>query len=109
MSRLFGERSLTMRSPIRTCPSVISSSPPTMRSAVVLPQPEGPTSTMNSSSAISRLNLSTARVPSLNTLETPSNITSAICSLLHRATDQTAHERALRQQEHDRDGNDRDQ
>ena len=43
------------RPPIRISPSVISSSPATIRSAVVLPQPDGPTRTMNSPSAISRL------------------------------------------------------
>ena len=39
-----------------------------MRSIVDLPQPEGPTSTMNSPSAISRLKSSTARTPSSVTL-----------------------------------------
>ena len=34
-------------------PDVIASSPARQRSAVVLPQPDGPTSTMNSPSAIS--------------------------------------------------------
>ena len=50
-----------MRAPsMRSSPAVISSSPATMRSTVDLPQPEGPTSTMNSLSAISRLKSSTA-------------------------------------------------
>ena len=35
-----------------SCPSVISSSPAIIRSSVDLPQPDGPTSTMNSPSAI---------------------------------------------------------
>ena len=35
-----------------------------MRSAVVLPQPEGPTSTISSPSSMSRLKPETARVPS---------------------------------------------
>ena len=39
-----------------------------MRSIVDLPQPEGPTSTMNSPSAISRLKSSTATTPSSVTL-----------------------------------------
>ena len=55
---------LTTRSPIRTTPLEISSSPATIRSAVVLPQPDGPTSTMNSPSAMSRSRESTAFVPS---------------------------------------------
>ena len=42
MSRSFGVRSLTTRPPIEIVPSEISSSPATMRSAVVLPQPDGP-------------------------------------------------------------------
>ena len=53
MSRSLGGTSLTTRSPILTVPSLISSSPATIRSAVDLPQPEGPTSTMNSLSRIS--------------------------------------------------------
>ena len=54
----------TTRSPMRTVPSEISSRPATMRSAVDLPQPEGPTSTMNSPSAISSVMSLTALVPS---------------------------------------------
>src|SRR5213593_4749125 len=47
MSRSFGGRSLTTRSPIVISPAVISSSPATIRSVVDLPHPEGPTRTMN--------------------------------------------------------------
>src|SRR6266436_5897794 len=54
MSRSLGGRSLTTRSPMAISPAVISSSPATMRSVVVLPQPDGPTSTMNSLSRIVR-------------------------------------------------------
>ena len=43
-----------MRSPMTTLPRVITR-PATMRSAVVFPQPDGPTSTMNSPSTMSRL------------------------------------------------------
>ena len=53
MSRSLGSSSLTTRSPIATSPPVMRSSPATMRSRVDLPQPEGPTMTMNSPSAIS--------------------------------------------------------
>src|SRR5436853_1296683 len=42
MSRSIGTRSLTTLSPIRTSPLVILSRPDTMRSVVVLPQPDGP-------------------------------------------------------------------
>jgi len=40
---------------MRISPEVTSSSPAIIRSIVDLPQPDGPTSTTNSSSAISRL------------------------------------------------------
>src|SRR4051794_40984413 len=43
-------------------PSLTSSRPASIRSEVDLPQPDGPTSTMNSPSSISRLSLSTAGV-----------------------------------------------
>ena len=63
MSRSFGGTSLTTLSPIVTVPALISSSPAIMRSAVDLPQPDGPTRTMNSPSVMSRLNSSTALTP----------------------------------------------
>ena len=53
MSRSFGGRSLTRLSPMRISPPLISSSPAIMRSSVDLPQPEGPTSTVNEPSAMS--------------------------------------------------------
>ena len=55
MSRSAGSSSLTTRPPMSISPPVISSSPATMRSSVLLPQPEGPTMTMNSPSVISAL------------------------------------------------------
>src|SRR5262245_54779700 len=77
MSRSRGGTWLTTRSPILIAPSLISSRPATMRRAVVLPHPEGPTRTMNSSSAISRSIFETARVPSGYTLATSLNVTPA--------------------------------
>src|SRR5262245_11470501 len=77
MSRLRGGTLLTTRSPMRRTPSVMSSSPATMRSAVVFPQPEGPTSTISSPSSISRSIPATARVPSGYTLATRSKVTPA--------------------------------
>ena len=53
MSRSAGSRSLTTRSPIRSVPEVTVSRPATIRSSVDLPQPEGPTSTTSSPSAMS--------------------------------------------------------
>src|SRR5215204_5491268 len=63
MSRSIGAKSLTTWSSIRMRPEVMLSSPATMRSVVVLPQPEGPTSTMNSLSRISRSTTFTAWKP----------------------------------------------
>ena len=62
-SRCLGDTPLTTRSPKLTVPEVISSRPATIRSAVVLPQPEGPTSTTNSPSATSRSRESSAFTP----------------------------------------------
>src|SRR5688572_2638114 len=53
MSRSFESRSFTTRPSIAIFPPVMSSRPASMRSSVDLPQPEGPTSTMNSPSAMS--------------------------------------------------------
>ena len=64
MSRSFGDRSLTTRSPMRSSPLVISSSPATIRSAVDFPQPDGPTRMTNSSSATSNDRSKIACVPS---------------------------------------------
>ena len=63
--------------PIRISPLVISSSPATIRSAVVLPQPEGPTRIRNSPSSTSRLRRSTARTSVPNCLLTCANWTVA--------------------------------
>jgi hypothetical protein len=53
MSRSLGGMSLTTLAPMLICPPEISSRPAIMRSRVDLPQPEGPTSTQNSPSAMS--------------------------------------------------------
>ena len=63
MSRSLGATSFTMLLAIEISPSVISSSPATILNKVVLPQPDGPTSTTNSPSLISILTSSKARVP----------------------------------------------
>src|SRR5438093_1408154 len=68
---------LTTRSPMRTTPREMSSRPATIRSAVVFPHPDGPTSTMNSPSSIPRSREFTAVVPSGYVLVTPSNVTPA--------------------------------
>ena len=51
-------------SPIRIVPVVISSSPATIRSRVVFPHPDGPTSTISVPSSIMRSTARTASVPS---------------------------------------------
>src|SRR6266516_4212749 len=53
MSRCLGGTRFTTLPPIALSPSVISSSPAIMRKRVDLPQPDGPTSTQNSPSAMS--------------------------------------------------------
>src|SRR5262245_30665145 len=70
MSRSLGFSSVTTRSPMVISPSVTSSRPAIMRRMVVLPQPDGPTSTMNSPSPISRDTSRTACTPPGNSLLT---------------------------------------
>ena len=53
MSRSFDSMSLTTLPSIAIVPPVIGSRPASMRSSVDLPHPDGPTSTVNSPSAIS--------------------------------------------------------
>src|SRR5918995_117988 len=78
MSRSFGERSLTSSPPIFSSPLEMSSSPAIIRSAVDLPQPEGPTRIMNSPSLMSRFMSLTASKPSGKTLVIPSRTISDI-------------------------------
>src|SRR6516165_11898352 len=80
MSRSLGVWSLTTFPPMLSVPPVISSSPATIRSAVVLPHPDGPTSTMNSPSPMSMLRLCTAWKPFEYTLLTLSRVMVAIMS-----------------------------
>src|SRR5215207_1158159 len=78
MSRSLGDRVLTTRSPMRRVPLEMSSSPATMRRAVDLPQPDGPTRTRNSPSAMSRSRSWTAWNPFSYCLLTLSSTTSAM-------------------------------
>src|ERR1700727_2981742 len=98
MSRSFGGTNVTSRPPISTCPPSSGSSPASMRRAVVLPDPDGPTRTMNSPSLISRLSASTAGGASLAyTRLAATYFTLAIRNLrsLDRSHGQAADQRAL--------------
>src|SRR3954462_4743730 len=77
MSRSRGASRLTTRSPIDISPADTASSPASIRSAVVFPEPDGPTSTMNSPSAISSDSERTAATAPKR-LETSANVTRAI-------------------------------
>src|SRR5580698_8458378 len=78
MSRSRGGTSLTTSPAIRISPPVISSRPAIMRKVVDLPQPEGPTSTTNSWSAMSRSMPFTACTPPSYSLTTLRTETSAL-------------------------------
>ena len=66
MSRSLGATELTSRSPIQISPEVTVSSPAIMARSVDLPQPDGPTSAMNSPAFASRsMPFSTSTVPKL--------------------------------------------
>src|SRR5262252_6791517 len=54
MLRVRGGRPVTSRSPMKTLPELGSSSPAIIRIKVVLPQPDGPSSTRNSPSCAAR-------------------------------------------------------
>jgi hypothetical protein len=60
MSRSFEDTLTTSRPSMRTLPASIGSRPASIRSAVDFPDPDGPTRTTSSPSAIVRLSLSTA-------------------------------------------------
>src|SRR3954465_14004148 len=81
MSRSLGATSLTIREPIRSEPDDASSRPATIRRAVDLPDPEGPTRIVNSPAATDRASPPTARVPSSKTFETSSNAIDATAHL----------------------------
>ena len=67
----------TTSSPIEIVPDVGCSRPATQRSVVVLPQPEGPSSTTISPAAMRKLTSSTAARPVPNTLNSRSTFSSA--------------------------------
>src|ERR1700683_2964090 len=108
MSRSLGWTQVTSRSPISTRPPSSGSSPASIRSAVVLPDPDGPTRTMNSPSLISRSRALTAGGVSLAyTRLADSYLTRAIGGVqsLSRSHRQAADQRALGDPADEDDGN----
>src|SRR5215831_17041685 len=95
-SRSLGRTSFITSRSISIVPSLTSSSPAMARSSVVLPQPDGPTSTVNSPSGMSRSTPRTACTP-LKCLCSPVIFSCAISPLsaAYRAKRQAAHEMAL--------------
>src|SRR6516225_5028180 len=77
MSRSRGDTPLTTSPPMAMAPAVGSSSPATIRRAVVFPQPDGPTRTMNSPSVMVQVSASTAVAPFGKTFVTSWKETSA--------------------------------
>src|SRR5262249_44374690 len=80
--------------PIRTSPDVAGSRPAVIFSTVVFPDPDGPTSTRNSPSAIRRSSPSTATAPPSNTFRSPRNSISATSAPVPRRDQVTIPERA---------------
>src|SRR4051794_17364823 len=81
-SRSLADWSLTTSPFRRIVPVVTSSRPATIRSAVVLPQPDGPTRTTNSPSSTKRSSACTASTPFAKTLVTCSSDRVAIAGSL---------------------------
>src|ERR1700712_3346345 len=79
--RSAGGRSCTDSPPMRISPAVGASSPAIRRSSVDLPQPDGPTKTMNSPSAMSRSSPRSTSVEPPKTLRTPRSWSSATAAL----------------------------
>src|SRR5439155_712567 len=79
MSRSLGRSAFTTRAPLAISPGLISWWPAILRSSVDLPQPEGPTSTQNSPSAMEMSTPCTTSVEPKD-LRTPRNETADIVS-----------------------------
>ena len=96
-----GGMSLITPPPTAIVPALIFSRPATIRSAVVLPQPDGPTRIRNSPSPTSNDRSSTATIGPGNTFVTWSKTTSVIWSALQPLRRDPAHEVPLRRDEQD--------
>src|SRR3954464_6873592 len=100
-SRWRGGMRVTSRPAIRTAPVVSGSRPATIRSVVLFPHPDGPTSTTNSPGATSRLTSSTATTPPGNSLRTPSSTIPASGGATEHPPDVAVeHERDDRRRQH---------
>src|SRR5919201_5183594 len=107
MSRSRGRTLLTSRSPMRIEPEFSGSRPASMRSAVDLPEPEGPTSTSSSPSAMSRLSLSTAAIDVPSYIRVASSYLTSVIGVpsLDRAHGQATDHALLGQPSGQHDGN----
>src|SRR5215831_10082242 len=92
-SRSLAETSFTTLPSRRIVPAVTASRPATIRSAVVLPHPDGPTRTTNSPSSTKRSSECTASTPFAKTLVTCSSdrVAMAASSLLAPRRDPDPH------------------
>src|SRR3954465_12775139 len=102
MSRSLGCMCETSRSSIRIAPELTGSSPASMRRAVDLPEPDGPTRTMNSPSLMSRSKSLIDGVGLPGYWQYASTyLTSATLLSLHAAGQQAADEEPLECDEHE--------
>src|SRR5437879_3450552 len=76
--RLPGSARVTSRPPMNTVPSLDCSNPAMVRSSVVLPHPDGPSSAKNSPSTMDTSRPSTARTPFGYTVDSPASSIPAI-------------------------------
>src|SRR5437867_839457 len=104
MSRSRGGIAFTLVSPIQIAPSLGFSRPATRRSAVVLPQPEGPTRIKNSPSPTSSERSSSATTSSEKRFVTCSRTTRATALSLQSGRRDAADEVALRHEEEQKHG-----
>src|SRR5690554_5509508 len=103
MSRSAGWRSLTCRPSMSMLPPSMPSRPAIMRKVVDLPQPEGPTRTMNSPSATSTDTSSTTRPSPKVFVRLRMERDATLCFLLHCAGGEAGDQPALYQKEADED------
>src|SRR5215813_9121908 len=101
-----GSQSVTRAAPMKMSPAVGVSSPAIMLSVVVLPQPDGPTSTTNSPSGTARSMASTARVEAKSLVSFSSRTAATL--LPQEAEGEAAHEVFLDQEAEDDDRERRD-